>query len=169
MAARDISDMVRDAKGRFLKEIKAEGGPVERGALTAIWMLRRQTANGYDRHGRQMAPYAQATVEKKRRRGQQTSPVNLRDERIMLGSALRHEKQASRAYEQRYIVFIDNADRQKVADYHATGTQYMPQRDFWGLTPRNQDALFRQMGVDFGKRLIRSGGEKSTQRFYIRM
>lgn len=168
MAARDISDMVRDAKGRFLKEIKAEG-PVQRGALTAREMLRRQTANGYDRHGKQMASYAQSTLRKKRSRGQQTSPVNLRDQQIMLGSALRVEKQSSRRYQQRYIVFIDNADRAKVADYHSTGTRHMPRRDFWGLTPRNQDSLFRQMGVDYGKRLIRSGGEKSTQRMYIRM
>jgi len=103
--------------------------------------LLSRTQKGIDVGGNSFTPYADATLKIKQRKGQQQSPVNLRDSTEMLTglhTVLGIPKGKEDAIQK--IIFNTTFDNVK-ANWQNFGTKHIPQREFFGFTDKEIDVI----------------------------
>src|SRR5690606_22066237 len=123
-----------------------------RAATMARELIVRRTRSGYDWFGRPFAPYRPRTIERKRRKGQPTSPVRMTDTGQMLDRLqVRPGRQSSGQLGLRQSAEIvpGTARDERLIRIRLSGApgRHRARRDFWGLTQREArlvDATCRQ-------------------------
>ena len=165
--AGNAQQMIRDAKGRFWKSVK-DPTLIRKATHLALSLMRRRWRKGIDRHGRQMAPYAPSTRDKKRRQGKPTAPANLIDTGATIASLDVRPANATKAYSTRAEIYVKSSRARKLIRLHTRGAGRLPVRDPLGLTRREQQIVSRRYGADVARRIPRADRRKAIK-MYVRM
>jgi hypothetical protein len=122
---------------------------LDRELANAARDIAKQAGQGIAADGQPFAPYAESTARARRKKGFQTSPVNLTNTGNMLRAIT--TKSEVRDGELEGTIFFANAQAGEIATYHTEGTEKMPVRNFFGLS----DRIFTRIKNAIEKALLR--------------
>lgn len=183
-----LRDMVEEDTRRAL-DAASSSGAMERGARMARRFIRSRTRRGIDRFGRRFAPYAPSTARQKGR----FSPVTLRDTGEMLGALsirtndeVKFDPRAGppgsgqfRGPSGRFVsredvtfgaaVNLKGARNRRIGRWHMTGTRHMPQRQWFGVTPNEEQRIDNTIGANLRGAVSREVPEDRRRRVQIRI
>lgn len=183
-----FADMV-DSETRRALEAAQSGGPMEQAARTSRRFIRARTRRGVDRFGNTFAPYAPSTARKKGR----FSPVTLEETGQMLGSlSIRTNDDVTfdpragpagggqlRGPSGRFVaqgdvsfgaaVNLKGSRNRRIGRFHMEGTKHMPQREWFGLTPNEEQKVQNQLGANIFDAIRREVPNDRRRRVQIRI
>ena len=163
-----LADMVEKDTRRALDAVQSSG-VMEQGARMARRFIRARTRKGIDRFGNRFARYAPSTAQKKGR----FSPVTLQESGQMLQSlSIRTNEDVSfdpsagppgggqlRASSSGQFVSpqdvtfgaavnLKGSRNRRIGRFHMEGTTNMPRRQWFGLTPNEEQRVTNVMGTN---------------------
>ena len=166
--AGNAEQMIRNAKGNFLRKIGENPALIEKAMHTAHHLIKARWRKGVDRYGQPMAPYAPSTRRRKRRQGKPTSPANLIDSGQMIDSLKVRTARKTSAYKTRAELYLASSRARKLMRLHTRGAGRLPVRDVWGLTRREKQIIGRRFKADVARRIPRADRRKALK-IFIRM
>jgi len=184
-----LADMVRDDTRRALSAVQSSG-VMEQGARMARRFIRARTRKGIDRFGNRFAAYAPSTAQRKGR----FSPVTLQETGQMLSSlSIRTNDDVSfdpsaapagggqlRASSSGQFVSpqdvtfgaavnLKGSRNRRIGRFHMEGTTNMPRRQWFGLTPNEEQRVTNVMGTNTKDAISREVPEDRRRRVQVRI
>jgi len=131
-------DLKRISKGLTKPELLLKVG------LSARQAILVRTNRGKDFRGKEFTPYEEVTKVLRKRRGRQTSRVDLQDRRHMLNSI---QVKTEKAKDSVRLFFSRRTERDKAFKHNEVGVgRKKTKREFFALGKRLENGIFKQYG-----------------------
>lgn len=145
---RTQAELIRESREAVLGGLERENTLGSAGDRAVINIVTRTKA-GIDRHGNKFAEYAESTKRKKRKKRQRIRPPTLTDTEQMLNDM--SVTQVNGYWGEDLIVAevgFTTRRSENIARFHIGGTVNMPERDFAGLTPQDEEDFNEFIGAE---------------------
>jgi len=183
-----LGDMVEEDTRRALEGVQSSGA-MEEAARMSRRFIRSRTRRGVDRFGNTFEPYAPSTARQKGR----FSPVSLEESGQMLGAlSIRSNDDVTfdararpagggqlRGSSGQFVsredvsfgaaVNLKGSRNRRIGRYHMEGTKNMPSRQWFGLTPGEEQKVASMLGANLGDAISREVPEDRRRRVQIKI